>query len=106
VLVSCGAKQCIYNLAVALLGPGDEAIIPAPYWVSYPDIALLADATPVIVAAGASQGFKITPAQLEAAITPRTRLLFINSPSNPTGVAYYACRARGVSRKCCGPIRR
>ena len=88
VLVSCGAKQSIYNLAAALLGPGDEAIIPAPYWVSYPDIVLLADATPVIVAAGAEQNFKITAAQLEAAITPRTRLLIINSPSNPTGVAY------------------
>jgi aspartate aminotransferase len=88
VLVSCGAKQSIYNLAAALLGPGDEAIIPAPYWVSYPDIVLLADATPVIVAADARQHFKITAAQLEAAITPRTRLLIINSPSNPTGVAY------------------
>mgnify|MGYP002620851211 CR=1 FL=1 len=88
VLVSCGAKQSIYNLCTALLGPGDEAIVPAPYWVSYPDIVLLADATPVIVAAGAAQNFKITPAQLDAAITPRTRLLFLNSPSNPTGVAY------------------
>jgi aspartate aminotransferase len=88
VLVSCGAKQSIFNLALALLGPGDEAIILAPYWVSYPDIALLADATPVIVAAGAAQHFKITPEQLEAAITPRTRLLVINTPSNPTGVAY------------------
>lgn len=88
VLVSCGAKQSIYNLAMALLGPGDEVIIPAPYWVSYPDIALLADATPVIVSAGAAQNFKITAAQLEAAITPRTRLLILNSPSNPTGVAY------------------
>lgn len=88
VLVSCGAKQSIYNLAAALLGPGDEVIIPAPYWVSYPDIVLLADASPVIVAAGAEQGFKISPQQLEAAIGPRTRLLIINSPSNPTGVAY------------------
>jgi aspartate aminotransferase len=88
VLVSCGAKQSIYNLAMALLGPGDEVIIPAPYWVSYPDIVLLADATPVIVSAGAAQNFKITAAQLEAAITPRTRLLILNSPSNPTGVAY------------------
>ncbi|MFU8897210.1 MAG: pyridoxal phosphate-dependent aminotransferase [Gammaproteobacteria bacterium] len=88
VLVSCGAKQSIYNLATALLGPGDEVIIPAPYWVSYPDIVLLADATPVIVSADAGQNFKITPAQLEAAITPRTRLLILNSPSNPTGVAY------------------
>ncbi|MFU8821321.1 MAG: pyridoxal phosphate-dependent aminotransferase [Gammaproteobacteria bacterium] len=88
VLVSCGAKQSIYNLAMALLGPGDEVIIPAPYWVSYPDIVLLADATPVIVSADAAQNFKITPAQLAAAITPRTRLLILNSPSNPTGVAY------------------
>jgi aspartate aminotransferase len=88
VLVSCGAKQSIYNLATALLGPGDEVIIPAPYWVSYPDIVLLVDATPVIVAASAVQGFKLAPRQLEEAITPRTRLLVINSPSNPTGVAY------------------
>ena len=88
VLVSCGAKQSIYNLATALLGTGDEAIILAPYWVSYPDIVLLADAVPVILAAGSEQNFKVTPGQLEAAITPRTRLLMINSPSNPTGVAY------------------
>ena len=88
VLVSCGAKHSLYNLCTSLLGPGDEAIVPAPYWVSYPDMVLLADATPVIVAAGPEQHFKLTPAQLEAAITPRTRLLFINSPSNPTGVAY------------------
>jgi aspartate aminotransferase len=88
VLVSSGAKQSFYNLATALLGPGDEAIIPAPYWVSYPDIVLLADATPVIVAAGAEQNFKLMPEQLAAAITPRTRLLVLNSPSNPTGVAY------------------
>ena len=88
VLVSNGAKQSIYNLAAALLGPGDEMVIPAPYWVSYPDIALLVDATPVIVSAGADQRFLITAGQLEAAITPRTRLLMLNSPSNPTGVAY------------------
>ncbi|HRP35943.1 MAG TPA: pyridoxal phosphate-dependent aminotransferase [Gammaproteobacteria bacterium] len=97
VLVSCGAKQSIYNLAAALLGPGDEVIIPAPYWVSYPDIVLLADATPVIVSAGADQNFKITPAQLEAAITPRTRLLIINSPSNPTGVAYSRAELEGLA---------
>jgi len=97
VLVSCGAKQSIYNLAAVLLGPGDEVIIPAPYWVSYPDIALLADATPVIVAAGAAQNFKITPGQLEAAITPRTRLLVINSPSNPTGVAYTRADLEGLA---------
>jgi aspartate aminotransferase len=88
VLVSNGAKQSIYNLAAALLGPGDEMIIPAPYWVSYPDIALLVDATPVIVPAGADQRFLMTAEQLEAAITPRTRMLTLNSPSNPTGVAY------------------
>lgn len=97
VLVSCGAKQSIYNLATALLGPGDEAIIPAPYWVSYPDIVLLADATPVIVAAGAEQNFKISPEQLAAAITPRTRLLVINSPSNPTGVAYSRADLEGLA---------
>jgi aspartate aminotransferase len=88
VLVSCGAKQSIYNLATSLLGAGDEAIIPAPYWVSYPDIVLLADATPVFVSTGAEQHFKLRPEQLAAAITPRTRLLVLNSPSNPTGVAY------------------
>jgi aspartate aminotransferase len=97
VLVSCGAKQSIYNLAMALLDPGDEAIIPAPYWVSYPDIVLLADATPVIVSAGADQNFKLTPDQLEAAITPRTRLLMLNSPSNPTGVAYSRADLQGLA---------
>lgn len=88
VLVSCGGKQSFFNLAQALLNAGDEVIIPAPYWVSYPDMVLLADATPVIIEAGIDQGFKITPDQLEAAITPQTRLFVINSPSNPTGVAY------------------
>jgi aspartate aminotransferase len=97
VLVSCGAKQSIYNAAVSLLGAGDEAIIPAPYWVSYPDIVLLADATPVIVAAGAEQAFKITPGQLDAAITPRTRVLILNSPSNPTGVAYSRAELEGLA---------
>jgi aspartate aminotransferase len=88
VLVSCGGKQSFFNLAQALLNAGDEVIIPAPYWVSYPDMVLLADATPVIIEAGIDQGFKITPDQLEAAITPQTRLFVLNSPSNPTGVAY------------------
>ena len=88
ILVSSGGKQSFYNLAQALLNPGDEVIIPAPYWVSYPDMVLLADGRPVIVDAGADQHFKITPEQLEAAITPRTRLFVINSPSNPTGMAY------------------
>ncbi len=88
ILVSCGGKQSFYNLAQALLDEGDEVVIPAPYWVSYPDMVLLADARPVIVAAGQDQAFKITPAQLEAAITPRTKLFVLNSPSNPTGKAY------------------
>jgi len=88
ILVSSGGKQSFYNLAQAFLNPGDEVIIPAPYWVSYPDMVLLADGVPVIVEAGQSQNFKITPAQLRAAITDKTRLFVINSPSNPTGAAY------------------
>lgn len=88
ILVSCGGKQSFYNLAQALLDAGDEVIIPAPYWVSYPDMVLLAEGVPVIIEAGLEQGFKISPAQLEAAITPRTRMVVLNSPSNPTGVAY------------------
>lgn len=88
ILVSCGGKQSFYNLAQALLNPGDEVIIPAPYWVSYPDMVKLADGEPVFVKAGLDQTFKITPEQLDAAITHRTRLFVINSPSNPTGVTY------------------
>jgi len=88
ILVSCGGKQSFFNLAQALLNPGDEVVIPAPYWVSYPDMCLLAGAKPVIVAAGAEQRFKITPEQLEEAITPKTRLVVLNSPSNPSGMAY------------------
>ncbi len=88
ILVSCGGKQSFFNLAQAMLNPGDEVIIPAPYWVSYPDMVILAGATPVIIEAGIEQGFKITPDQLEDAITDDTRLFVINSPSNPTGVAY------------------
>jgi aspartate aminotransferase len=88
VLVTCGAKQALFNLCLALLGPGDEAIVPAPYWVSYPDMVRLADAEPVFIPAGIEQDFKITAAQLEAAITPRSRLLILNSPSNPTGASY------------------
>jgi aspartate aminotransferase len=88
VLVSSGAKQTCYNVCAALLDSGDECVIPAPYWVSYPDMALLADGVPISVYAGASQSYKITPAQLEAAISPRTKLFFINSPNNPTGAAY------------------
>lgn len=88
IVVSCGVKQGLYNLMQALLNPGDEVIIPAPYWVSYPDMALLADGVPVFIHTGFAQRFKITPEQLQAAITPRTKLLMLNSPSNPSGVAY------------------
>ena len=88
ILVSVGGKQSFYNLVMALLDSGDEVIIPAPYWVSYPDMVLLADGKPVIVSAGIDQGFKLLPDQLDRAITPRTRLFVINSPSNPTGAAY------------------
>lgn len=88
IIVGVGGKQCIFNLALAVLNPGDEVVVPAPYWVSYADIALVAEAKPVIVNCGIEQGFKITPAQLEAAITPKTKLFMINSPSNPTGAVY------------------
>ena len=88
ILVSVGGKQSFYNLAQALLNEGDEVIIPAPYWVSYPDMVLLADATPVIVPCDIDQGFKMTPGQLAAAITANTRLVVLNSPSNPTGAMY------------------
>lgn len=88
ILVSCGGKQSFYNLCQALLNEGDEVIIPAPYWVSYPDMVLLADGKPVIVEAGQNSNFKLTAQTLEAAITDKTRLFVINSPSNPTGVAY------------------
>lgn len=88
ILVSCGAKHSIFNLFEAVLDAGDEIIILAPYWVSYPDMAKLCDAVPVYLSADFDQHFKITPEQLEAAITPKTRLIMLNSPSNPTGVAY------------------
>jgi aspartate aminotransferase len=88
VIVGVGGKQCIFNLALAVLNPGDEVIVPAPYWVSYADIALVAGAKPIILECGIEQGFKLLPAQLEAAITPKTKLFMINSPSNPTGAVY------------------
>ncbi|MGV8935177.1 MAG: pyridoxal phosphate-dependent aminotransferase [Gallionellaceae bacterium] len=88
ILVSCGGKQSFFNLALAVINPGDEVIIPAPYWVSYPDIVLIAEGKPVIVQAGIEQGFKMTPAQLSAAITARTRMVVINSPGNPSGAVY------------------
>ena len=88
VLVSCGAKHSIYNLMQALLNPGDEVIIPAPYWVSYPDMAKLTGAEPVVIKTGLESRFKITRKQLHGAITDKSRLFIINSPSNPTGVSY------------------
>jgi len=88
VLVSTGGKQSFYNLCQAYLNDGDEVIINSPYWVSYPDMAILAGGKPVIISAGIEQGFKITPQQLRAAITDKTRLFVINTPSNPTGVTY------------------
>lgn len=88
IIVSCGAKQSLYNLFQAVMNPDDEAIILAPYWTSYPDMVLLAGGKPVVISAGFDQGFKITPSQLEAAITPKTRVFLINSPSNPSGAVY------------------
>jgi aspartate aminotransferase len=88
VIVGVGGKQTIFNLCLAVLNKGDEVIVPAPYWVSYADIALVAEAVPVIVACGIEQGFKITPQQLETAITSKTKIFMINSPSNPTGAVY------------------
>ncbi len=96
VLVSTGAKQSCYNACLALLDPGDEAIVPAPYWVSYPDMVRLAEGEPVIVATTAEQGFKMTAEQLARAITPRTRLLILNSPCNPTGAVYSAAEWRAL----------
>jgi aspartate aminotransferase len=88
VLISCGAKHSLYNIAEALFDPGDEIIIPAPYWVSYPDQALLNDAKPVIVETTEKDGFRLSAAALERAITKKTKALILNSPSNPTGLAY------------------
>jgi aspartate aminotransferase len=88
ILVSCGGKQSFFNLALAIINPGDEVIIPAPYWVSYPDIVLIAEGKPVIVQTGIEQNFKISAAQLAAAITAKTKIAVINSPSNPSGAVY------------------
>ena len=95
--VSPGGKPVIYNAFVATLNPGDEVIVPAPYWVSYPDMALLAGGVPVFVAAGAETGFKLRPEDLEKAITPKTRWLILNSPSNPTGAAYTAAELKALA---------
>lgn len=88
VIVGVGGKQTIFNLCLAVLNKGDEVIVPAPYWVSYADIALVAEANPIAVQCGIEQNFKLMPDQLEAAITPKTKLVMLNSPSNPTGAAY------------------
>ncbi|MDR3566743.1 MAG: pyridoxal phosphate-dependent aminotransferase [Syntrophobacteraceae bacterium] len=88
VLISCGGKHALYNLFMTLLDPGDEVIVPSPYWVSYPDMINLADAVPVIVGCSEKDGFILSPDALERAITPKTRLLILNSPSNPTGKYY------------------
>ena len=88
VIVGVGGKQTIFNLCLAVLNAGDEVVIPAPYWVSYVDIAMVAEAVPVIIECGIEQGFKLLPAQLEAAITPKTKIVMLNSPSNPTGAVY------------------
>src|SRR5918995_5080018 len=95
--VGAGGKQIIYNALMATLDPGDELIIPAPYWVSYPDMTLLAGGTPVIVRCPEQTGFKLQPDDLEAAITPRTKWLILNSPNNPTGAAYTADELRGLT---------
>lgn len=97
ILVSSGGKQSFYNLAQAVLDDGDEVIIPAPYWVSYPDMVLLAGGVPVIAKANANQNFKITPGQLRGLINDNTRLFVINSPSNPTGMAYTEEELRALS---------
>lgn len=97
ICINSGGKHTIFNALLATLDPGDEVIIPAPYWVSYPDIVQLTGATPVIVPCGVAQGFKMTPAQLEAAITPATKWLIFNSPSNPTGAAYTRAELKALA---------
>ena len=97
ILVSNGAKQSVCNTVMALVNPGEEVIIPTPYWVSYPQMALLAGGTPVYINAGFEQNFKITPQQLEAAITPKTKLLILCSPSNPTGSVYSREELQGLA---------
>jgi len=96
IIVGCGGKQCFYNLSQALLNAGDEVIIPAPYWVSFPDMVLLANGKPVFLPTEFNNRFKMTPSALESAITPQTRLLVLNSPSNPTGMAYTAAEYRAI----------
>jgi len=97
ILVSCGGKQSFFNMALALLNAGDEVVIPAPYWVSYPDMVRIAEGTPVIVETEQANRFKITAEQLEAAITPKTKLVVLNSPSNPSGVAYTEAELKSLA---------
>ncbi|MBC7178758.1 MAG: pyridoxal phosphate-dependent aminotransferase, partial [Roseovarius sp.] len=97
VSVASGGKQILYNALMATLNPGDEVLIPAPYWVSYPDMVLLAGGEPVIASAGIETGFKLTPEALEAAITPKTRWFIFNSPSNPTGAGYTWDELKGLT---------
>ena len=97
ITVGTGGKQILYNALMATLNPGDEVIIPAPYWVSYPDMVLLAGGTPVPVVAGIDTNFKLTPGQLEAAITPKTKWFIFNSPSNPTGAGYTRDELKGLT---------
>lgn len=97
ITVGTGGKQVLYNALMATMNPGDEVIIPAPYWVSYPDMVLLAGGTPVTVECGIDSQFKMTPAQLEAAITPKTKWLIFNSPSNPTGAGYSPDELKGLT---------
>ena len=97
VSVGTGGKQILYNALMATLNPGDEVVIPAPYWVSYPDMVLLAGGTPVVAEAQLQTGYKLTPEQLEAAITPRTKWLIFNSPSNPTGAGYSRAELKGLT---------
>ena len=96
--VSPGGKSIIYNALLATLNPGDEVIVPAPYWVSYPDIVLLGGGKPVIVECSLEDGFRLTPEALEKAITPKTKWLIFNQPSNPTGACYTARAAEGADR--------
>ncbi|HEY1268768.1 MAG TPA: pyridoxal phosphate-dependent aminotransferase, partial [Candidatus Binatia bacterium] len=98
VLVSCGGKHALYNIVQALIDDGDEVVIPSPYWVSYSDIALLAGGVPRLVETKEANGFRITPAELEKALTPKTRMFILNSPSNPTGAAYDRDEIEALSR--------
>src|SRR5215208_8515538 len=97
IIVGTGGKQVLYNALMATLNPGDEVIIPAPYWVSYPDMTLLAGGTPVEVRTTMANGYKLQPADLEKAITPRTKWIIFNSPSNPTGAAYTKAELKAIT---------